>query len=596
MPDNEPKDERERRASKVDETETKLEAAGIVKPPDGGYGWVVVAASFIANMIVDGIIFTVGESCLKLWKADFASSDTAAAFTTSLLSGSYLLVGPLASALANNYGCRAVTILGAFISFFGFMASTLVPQIFLLYITFGVIGGVGFGLVYLPAIVIVPQYFDNKRALAVGLAVCGSGIGTSLFALLNPIVMTLVNNQWRYFIVFIAFSSLISVLAGLFFKPVQATEKQVEEVTKLAEEYEKEKEPAEGLRGERNNFDPNRPFLSTLELNAEKTQQKDVWSQHDLATEVARESVTDLNRPLSKQDVFYPGSTSSLHQRTRTRSDASSHKSNPSAADREAFIKPDEVHQSSHHISTVGLPAAAEPLPPSGPRRWLCAVGRAFGGLVDRQLLKLPTFVILAISGFLTLTCFYVPFAYLGRHLEKIEGLTDFWKSFPLQLLGVINIVFRILCGKISDSPKVDSLWVSNAGLILAGLATMAVPLFTQYWHFIAFCFPFAFGVACFAALRSVICVDLWGLEKLSSAFGTLLLFMGVGALVGSPIAASIKDWSGNFDISFYVMGVLMTLSGLICIPLRKLRAWELQKYGEETAKTVELQPLKSSA
>ncbi|CAJ0917321.1 unnamed protein product, partial [Mesorhabditis belari] len=376
MPDNEPKDERERRASKVDETETKLEAAGIVKPPDGGYGWVVVAASFIANMIVDGIIFTVGESCLKLWKADFASSDTAAAFTTSLLSGSYLLVGPLASALANNYGCRAVTILGAFISCFGFMASTLVPQIFLLYITFGVIEvefcfRVGFGLVYLPAIVIVPQYFDNKRPLAVGLAVCGSGIGTSLFALLNPIVMTLVNNQWRYFIVFIAFSSLISVLAGLFSKSVQASEKQVEEVTKLAEEYEKEKEPAEGLRGERNDFDPNRPFLSTLELNAEKTQQKDVWSQHDLATEVTRESVTDLNRPLSKQDVFYPGSTSSLHQRTRTRS--------ASAADREAFIKPDEVHQSSHRISTVGLPAAAEPLPLSGPRRWLCAIGRKYG-------------------------------------------------------------------------------------------------------------------------------------------------------------------------------------------------------------------------
>ncbi|CAJ0951605.1 unnamed protein product, partial [Mesorhabditis belari] len=130
---------------------------------------------------------------------------------------------------------------------------------------------------------------------------------------------------------------------------------------------------------------------------------------------------------------------------------------------------------------------------------------------------------------------------------------------------------------KISDTPKVDSLWVS----ILAGLATMAVPLFTQYWHFIALSFPVSAFWRCFAALRSVICVDLWGLEKLASAFGTILLFMGVGALVGSPIAASIKDWSGNFDISFYAMGVLMTLSGLNCIPLRKLRVWELQKYGE---------------
>lgn len=40
----------------------------------------------------------------------------------------------------------------------------------------------GFGLMYLPAIVIVGFYFEQKRALATGLAVCGSGIGTFLFA------------------------------------------------------------------------------------------------------------------------------------------------------------------------------------------------------------------------------------------------------------------------------------------------------------------------------------------------------------------------------------------------------------------------------
>lgn len=42
----------------MDELEDQLEKAGIVQPPDGDYGWMVVFASFCTNAIVDGIIFT----------------------------------------------------------------------------------------------------------------------------------------------------------------------------------------------------------------------------------------------------------------------------------------------------------------------------------------------------------------------------------------------------------------------------------------------------------------------------------------------------------------------------------------------------------
>ncbi len=37
------------------------------------------------------------------------------------------------------------------------------------------IAGMGFGLMYLPSIVIVGYYFDKKRAFATGVATCGSG-------------------------------------------------------------------------------------------------------------------------------------------------------------------------------------------------------------------------------------------------------------------------------------------------------------------------------------------------------------------------------------------------------------------------------------
>lgn len=83
--------------------------------------------------------------------------------------------GPVVSALANKYGCRAVCIAGSLISAAAFVLSTFSTSVNMLMITYGILGGFGFGLIYLPAVVAVGYYFETKRSLATGIAVCGSG-------------------------------------------------------------------------------------------------------------------------------------------------------------------------------------------------------------------------------------------------------------------------------------------------------------------------------------------------------------------------------------------------------------------------------------
>lgn len=73
--------------------EDRLEELGIAKPPDGGYGWVVVFASFMANMIVDGVIFSISESIVPLWEEEFKTTTSMATIAPSLLAGCYLLSG-----------------------------------------------------------------------------------------------------------------------------------------------------------------------------------------------------------------------------------------------------------------------------------------------------------------------------------------------------------------------------------------------------------------------------------------------------------------------------------------------------------------------
>ncbi len=52
--------------------------------------------------------------------------------------------------------------------------------------------GIGFGLVYVPAIVAVGYYFDEKRSLAMGIAVCGTGLGNDKVNILCIFNLTLI--------------------------------------------------------------------------------------------------------------------------------------------------------------------------------------------------------------------------------------------------------------------------------------------------------------------------------------------------------------------------------------------------------------------
>ncbi|CAG0889080.1 unnamed protein product [Darwinula stevensoni] len=156
--------------------------------PNGGYGWVIVFTAFATNAIIDGIARSFGVF-LPALALDFRETRGKTAWVGSLLAGFYLTVGPVASALTNRFGCKKVCIGGTVLAGMAFGFSTLVTSIDLLMVTYGVLGGLGFGLIYLPGIVAVSNWFDTRRALATGIAICGSGVGTFAFAPLGNFLL-----------------------------------------------------------------------------------------------------------------------------------------------------------------------------------------------------------------------------------------------------------------------------------------------------------------------------------------------------------------------------------------------------------------------
>ena len=55
--------------------------------------------------------------------------------------------------------------------------------------------------------------------------------------------------------------------------------------------------------------------------------------------------------------------------------------------------------------------------------------------------------------------------------------------------------------------------------------------------------------------------MDLLGLDKLTNAFGLLILFRGAAAIFGTPVAGMIYDATKSYSIPFYMAGFLFFLS-----------------------------------
>lgn len=195
----------------------------IPTPPDGGWGWVIVLASFLNHVIVDGIAFTFGVFYIEFMEA-FNSSKGKTALVGSLLTGFYLLSGPIASALVNRFGCRPVCISGAIISAAAFVICTYSPTIEILMLTYGVMGGIGFGLIYLPSVISVSYYFERRRALATGIAVCGAGVGCFIFAPAGRLLMDYFD--WRNGMLIVAAVVLNACICGMLMRPLEPPRKK----------------------------------------------------------------------------------------------------------------------------------------------------------------------------------------------------------------------------------------------------------------------------------------------------------------------------------------------------------------------------------
>jgi MFS transporter, OFA family, oxalate/formate antiporter len=134
-------------------------------------------------------------------------------WTVSLLIILQTWFSPLQAYLVDRFGPRLLVSVGALMSGGSWILSASVDNIWALYLTYGVIGGFGTGIIYVGIIGLMVRWFPDRRGLATGLAAAGYGFGA--FFTSFPIDSMIKSSGYAYtFVVWGVIQGIIGIIAA----------------------------------------------------------------------------------------------------------------------------------------------------------------------------------------------------------------------------------------------------------------------------------------------------------------------------------------------------------------------------------------------
>ncbi|KJZ76176.1 hypothetical protein HIM_04632 [Hirsutella minnesotensis 3608] len=169
-------------------------------PPDGGYGWVCTACVATINAHTWGL-----NSSYGVFLAHYLANDTFPgasplhyAFVGSLSVSCALIVSPISTICVRELGTKPTMLGGAVLEAVSLICASFATKIWHLFLTQGVLFGLGMGFLFAPSVGIVPQWFTTRRSLANGMSACGSGLGGLLYSFTAGAMIRNLGLQWAF--------------------------------------------------------------------------------------------------------------------------------------------------------------------------------------------------------------------------------------------------------------------------------------------------------------------------------------------------------------------------------------------------------------
>ncbi|MEJ3652701.1 MFS transporter [Actinomycetes bacterium KLBMP 9759] len=157
-------------------------------------GWLTVASAFLSMTVVFGVGYSFGAFFAPM-AAEFGTGNGATSVVFSITACVWFLLGSVSGRIADRVGPRPVLLTGAAALAAGLLLTSLVQELWLGYLTYGLGVGIAVACGYVPMVAAVGGWFHERRAFALAIAIAGIGVGTLIGA---PLAAALIGALgWR---------------------------------------------------------------------------------------------------------------------------------------------------------------------------------------------------------------------------------------------------------------------------------------------------------------------------------------------------------------------------------------------------------------
>ncbi|XP_073462799.1 monocarboxylate transporter 4 [Aquarana catesbeiana] len=198
-----------------------------IKAPDGGWSWAVLFGCFV----ITGFSYAFPKAVSVFFKElirEFGVGYSDTAWISSILLAMLYGTGPLCSICVNRFGCRPVMMVGGLFASLGMVCASFCTSIITVYLTAGVITGLGLALNFQPSLIMLNRYFDKRRPLANGLAAAGSPV---FLCCLSPLGQILQHKfGWRGGFLILGGLLLNCCACGALMRPLEPTKEEKQKI------------------------------------------------------------------------------------------------------------------------------------------------------------------------------------------------------------------------------------------------------------------------------------------------------------------------------------------------------------------------------
>ncbi|KAL7860934.1 hypothetical protein AOLI_G00172830 [Acnodon oligacanthus] len=473
--------------------------------PDGGWGWAVAVAFFFTEVFTYGIIKIFGIFLQDLTN-DFGESNSRVSWIVSICVFVMTFTAPLSTVLSNHFGFRPVVMFGGFLISLGSVSTAFTQSIDQMYVTVGLVSGLGYCLTFLPTVTILSQYFSKRRSLVTSVASTGECF--SLFVLAPALSALKDHIGWRNCLVVIGLLQASVIAFGALLRPIIIQPKP--------SAPEEEEGPQSPLKQTESKYELENEFTRTSfgsvdsgvqSISSSRTNLAEGPSPSRSAAERGSEQTTDLQlvEKRGEEEPEPPALPSTpLKQPT---------------AQQEKKVEPQ----------------AARPK------------------LLDFSVLTDCSFICYSLFGLFATLGFFAPQLYVIE-LSVSRGLERDRATYMLSTMAVAEIFGRLSIGWVLNRQPIRKIYIL---LICTLLLSLVLALFTavsEFWGLASCCaaFGFLFGTVGSTHIPMLAEDDVVGIERMPSAVGVYVFIQSFAGLAGPPLAGTLVDRTQNYGSAFY--------------------------------------------